>query len=72
LYDITVIIPANSDDNANSGFKCTHIKFPNYQMQSQRKSCGSELLMKNQISSMYQRPGFESLLNKWVNRDTET
>ena len=93
LYDITVIIPANSDDNANSGFKCTHIEFPNHLMQSQRKSCGSELLMKvpvnngyiwrpkmlyplpslkNQISSMYQRPRFESLLNKWINRDTET
>ncbi len=30
------------------------------------------LSLKNQISSMYQRPGFESLLNKCVKRDTET
>ncbi|CAG8675098.1 8018_t:CDS:2 [Funneliformis caledonium] len=46
LYDIASIIPKNSDSNATIGFKCTHIEFLNHPMQSYRKSCDSELLVK--------------------------
>src|SRR6266498_3737717 len=84
LYDTATIIATNTN-NENSGFKCTYVEFPNHPMQSQRQSCGSELLMKvpvnngyiwrpkmvyplpclkTQVSTMYQRPGFEELLNK--------
>ena len=91
LYDIATIIATNTN-NENSGFKCTYVEFSNHPMQSQRKSCGSELLMKvpvnngyiwrpkmvyplpclkTQVSTMYQRPGFEELLNKWASRDHE-
>jgi len=33
LYDPTEIIP-QSNDNTNTGFKCTHIEFPNHPMQN--------------------------------------
>lgn len=90
LYDIKSIIPENQDDDAESGFKCTHIEFPNHPMQSQRKSCEAELLkkvpvnygyiwrpkmvyslpcLKAQLTTMYQRPGFEESLQKWTNRN---
>ena len=53
LYDIATIIPVNSGENANSGFKCTHVEFPNHLMKNQRKSCGTELLMKVPINNGY-------------------
>ena len=45
LYDFTEII-SQSNDNTNTGFKCTHIEFLNHLMQNRRKPCESELLMK--------------------------
>lgn len=53
LYDITAIIPVNSGNGANTGFKCTHIEFPNHPKQNQRKPCGSELLMKVPVNNGY-------------------
>ena len=90
LYDTAAIIP---QDTGDSGFKCTHIEFPNHTMQKYRRSCGSELLtkvpvnngyiwrpkmvyplpcLKTQILTLYQRPGFEDLLNKWTSRDNQS
>jgi len=34
LYDIMIIILANSNGNVNLGFKCTHIEFSNHLMQN--------------------------------------
>ena len=40
LYNSAKIIPSDGAD-ANSGFKCIHVEFPNHPMQSYCKSCGS-------------------------------
>ncbi|CAB4434339.1 unnamed protein product [Rhizophagus irregularis] len=53
LYDIASIIPANSNDNEFSGFKCTHVEFPKHPMQKYRECCGSELLMKVPVNNGY-------------------
>ena len=52
LYNPAEIIPSDSAD-ANSGFKCINIEFPNHPMQSYHKSCGSELLMEVPINNGY-------------------
>jgi hypothetical protein len=44
LYNPAEIIPKPGDNNANSGFKCTHVEFPNHTTKKYRKQCGSELL----------------------------
>ena len=52
LYDTATIIATNTN-NENLGFKCTYVEFPNHPMQSQRQSCGSELLMKVLVNNGY-------------------
>ena len=92
LYKVSEILPQNTTNRANSGFKCTHVEFPNHPKHSLRKPCGVEITkripvvkgyirkptmlfpipsLKYQITAMYRRPGFESLLSKWTNRNVE-
>jgi hypothetical protein len=93
LYDVAEILPRNQNKQAPTGFKCTHVEFPNHLQRRQRQACRTELTnkilvvngfirrpkmtfpipsLKNQIITMYQRPDFEELLQKWTNRDSET
>ena len=93
LYNVAEILPQNQNKQAPTGFKCTHVEFPNHPQCKQRQACGTELTnkipvlngfirrpkmlfpipsLKNQITTMYQRPDFEELLQKWTNRDSET
>jgi len=51
LYNPTEIMPKSDDNSANSGFKCTHIKFPNHPMEKYRQQCGSELLLKVPVNN---------------------
>ena len=40
-----------------TGFKCTHVEFPNHPMQNRREPCGTELLMKVPVNDGYiERP----------------
>jgi hypothetical protein len=93
LYKVAEILPQNVTDRSNSGFKCTHVEFPNHPRRGLREPCGTELTrrvpvgngymrkpkmvfpipsLKIQLITMYQRPGFESLLSKWTNRNVDT
>ena len=51
LYNPTEIMPKSDDNSANSGFKCTHIEFPNHPMEKYRQQCGSELLLKVPVNN---------------------
>ena len=51
LYNPTEIMPKSDDNSANSGFKCTHIEFPNHPMEKYRQQCGSELLLKIPVNN---------------------
>ncbi len=53
LYDTTLIILSNPNDNENSGLRCTYIEFPNHLMQNHCNPCGSELLTKIPINNGY-------------------
>jgi hypothetical protein len=89
LYKVAEILP---DKQASTGFKCTHVEFPNHPRHNRRQACGTELTnkvpvvngfirrpkmlfpipsLKIQIITMYQRPGFQELLQKWTNRGSE-
>ena len=51
LYNPTEIMPKSDDNSANSGFKCTHIEFPNHPMEKYCQQCGSELLLKVPVNN---------------------
>jgi len=51
LYNPTEIMLKSDDNSANSGFKCTHIEFPNHPMEKYRQQCGSELLLKVPVNN---------------------
>ena len=46
LYKVSEILPQNLQNVSSTGFKCTHVEFPNHPKQNRRQACGAELTNK--------------------------
>ena len=46
LHNVAEILSQNQDKQAPTGFKCTHVEFPNHPQRRQREACGTELTNK--------------------------
>ena len=53
LHKISDILPQNANDQSDTGFKCTHVEFPNHSRKAQRKPCGTEITKRVPVTNGY-------------------